>query len=119
MTYRGQEGMYAWILHRISGIAILVFLMAHIVDTSLVAFGPDVYNAVMAIYHNPVARMGEALLIAGVVYHALNGLRVILIDFWDQAMRVQKQLWWGAFALSVALSLPAAYIVLKPVFFGA
>jgi succinate dehydrogenase / fumarate reductase cytochrome b subunit len=119
MIYRGQEGMYAWLLHRISGIAILVFLMAHIVDTALVAFGPDVYNAVMSIYHNPVARVGEALLVAGVIYHALNGLRVILIDFWGEAVRVQRQLWWAAFVLSVLLTLPAAYIMLKPVFFGA
>lgn len=118
MIYRGGEGMLAYYLHRISGVGVFIFLMLHIVDTFLVAFGPDVYNAVMGLYHNPVARVMETILVAGVLYHALNGVRIILFDFWQAGTRYQRVLFWAEMALFFALYLPAAYIMLRPMFVG-
>lgn len=114
MIYRGGEGMLAYYLHRISGIGVFVFLMLHIVDTFLVAFGPDVYNRVIAWYHVPPMRVFQALLIAGVLYHALNGLRIIAIDFWPAGTRYQRAMFWAEVALFLGLYLPAAYLMLRP-----
>ena len=118
MIYRGGEGMLAYYLHRISGIGVFVFLMAHIVDTFLVGFGPDVYNTVTAIYHHPVARVLEVVLVAGLLYHALNGTRVILIDFWGEGTRYQRVLFWTEAVVLCVLFLPAAYLMLRPMFVG-
>jgi len=83
--------MWAWMLHRISGVGVMVFIVFHIVDTWLVGFGPEVYDAVMDIYRHPVFRLGEVALVGALLFHALNGLRVILIDFWPDAALFQKQ----------------------------
>ena len=72
----------AWFGHRISGLGVLLYLFLHIVETSTVLFGPDVYNAAVGIFKNlPRApRRGRAD--GGLRDHALNGLRVIAMDFW-------------------------------------
>ena len=80
--YRGREGMWSWVAHRISGVLLFLFLFAHVLDTALVRVSPDAYNAVMERLQEPVVGLGEAGLVAAVIFHALNGLRIIAVDFW-------------------------------------
>nr|WP_235861617.1 succinate dehydrogenase, cytochrome b556 subunit [Tersicoccus phoenicis] len=93
--YRGREGMWSWVGHRITGVVIFFFLLVHVLDTSLVRVSPDAYNAVIAQYKNPVMALGEAGLVGAIVFHALNGLRIILIDFWKQGTKYQRQMLWS------------------------
>ena len=86
--YRVSWAELAWFGHRISGLGVLLYLFMHIVETSTVLFGPDVYNAAVGIFKNLPARLGEVVLMAALVYHALNGLRVIAMDFWPGAHRL-------------------------------
>jgi len=79
--YRGREGMWSWVLHRITGIAIFFFLLVHVLDTSL----------------------GETVLVAAIVFHALNGLRIILIDVWSKGAQYQKQMFWIVIGLWLVL----------------
>ena len=62
-------------------LGVLLYLFMHIVETSTVLFGPEVYNAAVGIFKNLPARIGEVVLMAALVYHALNGIRVIAMDF--------------------------------------
>src|SRR5258708_30510913 len=78
--YRGDPGMWSWVLHRISGATIFFFLFVHILDTALVRVSPQAYNEVVATYKTPIVGLMEADLVAALLYHALNGIRVILID---------------------------------------
>ena len=78
--YRPREGMAAFLLHRISGLAVLLFLSIHIVDTSTVYFFPEFYEEFLAVYRAPVFMLLEIALVAGVVYHGLNGFRIALFD---------------------------------------
>ena len=48
-VYRGGTGQWSWAFHRITGVAVFLFLLAHIVDTALVGFGPDLYNRVVQV----------------------------------------------------------------------
>jgi succinate dehydrogenase / fumarate reductase cytochrome b subunit len=117
LTYRGREGYWAWVLHRISGLGVLIFLALHILDTMLVGFGPELYDhAIETLYRNPVARVGEVLLVAALLYHAANGLRITATDLWEGAERIQRQLWYGVWALFVLLFVPAAFVMLRPLF---
>lgn len=93
--YRGGVGMWSWVLHRITGIAIFFFLLVHILDTALIRVAPDAYDAVMSTYKNPLMGLGEVVLVGAVAYHAYNGLRIIAVDMWSWATRHQRQLWWG------------------------
>lgn len=92
--YRGREGMWSWVLHRITGIAIFFFLLVHVLDTALIRVSPEAYNAVISQYQTPVMGFGEVILVAGIAYHAFNGLRIILIDFWSKGAKYQRQMFW-------------------------
>src|SRR3546814_39784 len=74
--------MCSWVLHRITGVAIFFFLLVHILDTALIRVSPEAYDAVIGTYKNPVMGIGEVALVGAIAYHAFNGLRIILVDFW-------------------------------------
>ena len=80
--YKGGIGQFSWILHRVTGVAVLLFLFVHILDTSLILLGPEWYNKLIALYRHPLFGLMEIGLFAAVLYHALNGVRILLIDFW-------------------------------------
>lgn len=102
-VYRGNVGMWSWVLHRITGVAIFFFLLVHILDTALVRVSPEAYNAVIGTYKNPIMGLGEVALVAAIGLHALNGLRIILVDFWAWGTKHQKLLQWIALALWIIL----------------
>lgn len=107
--YRGNEGMWSWVLHRITGVAIFFFLLVHVLDTALIRVSPEAYDAVIGTYKNPVMAIGEVVLVAGIVYHAMNGLRIIIVDFWSKGARYQRQLFWvviGVWAVLMAGFVP-------------
>ncbi|MGH9787206.1 MAG: succinate dehydrogenase, cytochrome b556 subunit [Candidatus Acidiferrales bacterium] len=114
--YRGGSGQAAWLLHRLTGLGVLLFLLIHILDTGLVLFGAEVYNKVVSIYTHPLFRVGEVGLAAAVLYHALNGIRITILDFWPELSGKQRELFYGVVALFVLLFLPSAYLMLKPLF---
>ena len=101
--YRGKVGMWSWVLHRITGVAIFFFLLVHVLDTSLVRLSPDAYNAVVSTYKTPVVGLGELGLVAAILYHALNGVRVILIDFWRKGVKYQNVMWWVVVAIAFVI----------------
>ncbi|HMM82709.1 MAG TPA: succinate dehydrogenase, cytochrome b556 subunit [Terrimesophilobacter sp.] len=102
-VYRGDPGMWSWVLHRITGVAIFFFLLVHILDTALVRVSPEAYNAVIGTYKNPIMGLGEVALVAAIGLHALNGLRIILIDFWAWGTKHQRLLQWIVIILWIVL----------------
>lgn len=114
LGYTTETGMLAWALHRITGIGILLFLVVHIADTALIQFGPALYNKVIAVYRLPLFRIGEIFLGGSILFHALNGLRVIIIDFWPSSTVYHKQMFWAVCAVFLATMLPAGYHMLLP-----
>ena len=101
--YRGREGMWSWVAHRITGVAVFLFLLVHVLDTALVRVSPQAYNDVIGTYKNPVMGLGEAGLVAAIVFHALNGVRVVLVDFWAKGPKYQRLMLWVVVGLWVVL----------------
>jgi succinate dehydrogenase / fumarate reductase cytochrome b subunit len=99
--YRGKVGMWSWVLHRITGVAIFFFLLVHVLDTSLVRLSPEAYNAVVSTYKTPLVGLGELGLVAAILFHALNGVRVILIDFWRKGVKYQNVMFWIVVAIAL------------------
>lgn len=95
--------MWSWVLHRITGVAIYFFLLVHILDTSLVRLSPEAYNAVIGAYKTPIMGIGEIGLVAAIGLHALNGLRIILIDFWKLGTKYQRVMFWVVIGLWLVL----------------
>ncbi|WP_258034434.1 succinate dehydrogenase, cytochrome b556 subunit [Microbacterium sp. CJ77] len=107
--YRGREGMWSWVLHRITGVAIFFFLLVHVLDTALIRVSPEAYDAVIGTYKNPIMGIGEVFLVAAIAYHAFNGLRIILIDFWSKGAKYQRQMFWiviGVWVVTMAAFTP-------------
>jgi succinate dehydrogenase / fumarate reductase cytochrome b subunit len=111
LRYRGGEGMLAWAFHRISGVAIWAFLVLHVIDIYLVGAAPDTYDTLLVIYATPIGIMLEWLLGAAVLYHALNGLRIIVIDFWPALTRYHVLLWRLNWLLFLAIGLPVTWVI--------
>jgi succinate dehydrogenase cytochrome b subunit len=113
--YKGRFGQWSWVAHRVTGVAIILFLFAHVVDTALVGWGPTAYNRVVSVYHNPFIRLLELGLVAAVIYHALNGVRIMIIDFWPKANEFNRQLIYGTLGLFGASMIPITFIIVKPI----
>ena len=111
--YRGREGQWSWIAHRVTGVAIILFLFAHIVDTALVGWGPNAYNRVVSVYKNPIVGLLELGLVAAVIYHALNGLRIMAIDFWPKLVERNRQLIYTTMTVYLAGMGPIAVIMIR------
>ncbi|GAA2245404.1 succinate dehydrogenase, cytochrome b556 subunit [Rarobacter faecitabidus] len=107
--YRGREGMWSWVAHRVTGLLLFLFLVVHVLDTALVRISPEAYNAVIGTYKTPILGLGEAGLVAAVVFHAFNGIRIILVDFLAKGPRYQRVMLWivvGLFLVTMAGFLP-------------
>ena len=113
LRYRGSEGMLAWAFHRISGLAIWVFIVLHVFDIRLAGANPKLYGDLLVIYGSAPGRVGEMLLGAALLYHALNGLRIVIMDFWPAMTRYHAVLWRINWAIFAIVGLPVAYVILK------
>lgn len=110
--YRGQEGQIAWIGHRLAGLGTLGFLALHIIDTSAVGFGPAAYDSLVSVYKTLWFRPFEALLAAAVAYHAVNGLKVTLWDFWPRTTDWHRPLNVIGLVLFIVLFAPMAWFMI-------
>jgi len=112
--YQVSWSQLAWLGHRASGLGVLFYLFLHIVETSTVLFGPDAYNAAVGIFRNLPFRLLEILLMAALVYHALNGIRVIAMDFWPGLTVYYRPLVYGVITATIIAMIPLGLIMLRP-----
>lgn len=117
--YRGGAGMLAWAFHRISGIAVWAFILLHVFDIWLAGVNAPLYDELLAIYASAPGRVMETLLGAALLYHALNGLRIVLMDLWPSLTRWHRQVWIASWVIFVVVGIPVAWIILKPIWEGA
>jgi len=111
--YRGDPGVWSWVAHRITGVLTFFFLFAHVLDTALVRVSPNAYDKVIALYKNPLVNVMELGLVGAILYHALNGLRVMLVDFWAKGVRYQRLMLWVIIVVWVVVMIPSAYFMLR------
>jgi succinate dehydrogenase cytochrome b subunit len=114
LGYRGREGMVAWAFHRVSGIAIWAFVVLHVIDIYLVGGNPRQYDELLAFYASVPGRLLEVLLGAALLYHALNGLRIIAIDLWPAMSAYHRQMWWASWVVFFAVGIPGMLLILRP-----
>jgi succinate dehydrogenase / fumarate reductase, cytochrome b subunit len=109
--YKGHEGQYSWLLHRVTGVAIILFLFAHVIDTAVVGWGPEAYNRVVSVYENPVVRLLELGLVAAVVFHSLNGIKIMLIDFFPRLVSHIRVIGIATVVAFFAAMIPITWIM--------
>jgi len=100
-------GMWAWLLFRISGLLLVLYLIAHIIVISTGQFHK--LDALMKDFDNPVLILADLALVVAVLYHALNGVRIILMDF-GVGIKRHKIMFWIAMAVVVACFAVFGYV---------
>ena len=113
-VYRGKSGQWAFLFHRISGFLVFFFLLLHIVDVSLVNVSHELYDEVNELYGNILLRLFECGLLFALLYHSLNGLRIVLVDFFPEGVKDQRPLFWGVVFLTFAAGIPGSLVILWP-----
>ena len=108
LRYRGAIGQWSWALHRLSGLGVVLFLVLHVIDTSWAVFWPELYVEAIATYQSPLFTLGEFGLVAAVVYHAINGLRIIFLDYNPHLWRHQQR--------AARIVIVIVLLILAPVF---
>jgi len=114
-TYRGGPGMIAWALHRVAGVGIVLFLALHIFDIFLMGAGRETFDSLLILYRHPLFRTTEILLLFGLLYHALNGLRLIILDLVPSSARFQTKLWYVQMVIFLVIFIPLAILMFIPV----
>ena len=112
-VYRGRSGQWAFVTHRITGFLVFFFLLLHIVDISLIS-RPSIYDEVHELYGNVMLRLFEVGLLFGLVFHSLNGLRVVMIDFFPGSIRNEKAVLVAVVVLTAVLTALGGFVVMKP-----
>jgi succinate dehydrogenase / fumarate reductase cytochrome b subunit len=99
------------VLHRTSGATIFFFLFVHVLDSAMLRVSPQTYNAVLADYKTPIVGLMEYGLVAAVLFHGLNGIRIILIDFWSEGPRYQRLMLWIIAVVFLLLLVMAGVVI--------
>jgi len=114
MRYRWELGFWAFLLMRISGVALTLYLILHINVLSNLLAGPEKFNELMKTVQSPLFKLFELALLGAVLFHALNGVRVLWIDFGSGALR-HKPWFWAVIVLCVIIFIIGAIPILKTI----
>ena len=114
IKYRGGVGQLSFVLHRLTGLGILLFLVIHVVDTSTVFFFPSIYADAIAVYRSVPFMIGEIFLVFSVIYHGVNGARIAISDLalvknWETKSQNNAAIW--TLVIAIVLWLPVAFIM--------
>ncbi len=115
-AYRGREGHWSFLLHRITGLGTGLFLTIHIVDIAFVYLAPNLFEGAIKLYQSTLFGIGEVFLVFCVFFHGVNGLRIAYLDlFKPRAWTIPRQRGWTRVTLTIALVLwlPAAVVMLR------
>jgi len=110
-----RAGWWAWFLQRLTGVALVGYLFLHILVISTVQAGQDAFDSVLIVLQKPFFVVLDLFLIAAVVYHALNGVRVLLFDL-GIGLKRQAGLFWVCMVLTTILTLVVGYFSLPLIF---
>ena len=108
--YRGGVGMMSWLLHRVSGLVLSAYLLLHIWDLRSAQRGAESFDQALATFQSPFWKVMDLLLLLAVLFHSLNGIRLLLFDA-GMGLRSQRQLFWLAFGLTIAIFVFSAVMV--------
>ena len=113
---RAELHRLAFYAHRITGFAIFAFLCLHILDLATYALSPATYNELHVLYGTAPMRVFESGLLFAILFHTLNGLRLLLVDLADLGVEASRRVLVAVVALTVALGGAGSAVIVAPMF---
>jgi len=109
-NYRKHTGSWAWILHRITGLGLTLYILVHIIALTGLLKGETAFNEEMALFRSSIFLFFEWILGALVMFHALNGIRIVLVDLGNGA-RYHKQVLRFVYVLGIIMVAGMGYLI--------
>lgn len=106
--------MVAWLLHRLTGLALVLYLAVHIMGLRSLS-EPAAFEAYITVYRSHLFKVAEVMLLGSVAFHAFNGVRILLQDLFFRSER-QRVLFYAVLALTVTVTLAGGLPILFPYF---
>jgi succinate dehydrogenase / fumarate reductase cytochrome b subunit len=97
-----RTGTAAWILQRLSGLFLTLYLVTHLIVIGTVVRGEGSFDSMLSKFESTPFLVLDAGLVGIVAFHGLNGARLILLDF-AVGLRYQKALFWASFVIAVGV----------------
>lgn len=118
LRYRGQGPMWAFILHRLSGIGIVLFVGLHVLAAYFLSqpWGVDAGIVINTIYEHGLF---QAFIFFCALFHAINGLRIVVMDLWPALLVYQREAIWMEWAIFLPTYGLALFIILRDSLGGA
>ena len=110
LSYKKDQGSWAWIFHRVSGIALIAYLFLHVYSLSTLTQGKEAFEHKMQAFLSPPFLIAEWVLFIIVLFHSLNGIRIVIVD-WAEGARYHKQLYKLSWITGIILFLAMGYIM--------
>ena len=105
-------GSWAWILHRLSGLALIFYLCLHIWIINTLTLGAKQFNQVMTFLNSPLFKYLEVGLWGVILFHAFNGVRILIVDFFKGSL-VHKQLFYILISIAALMWAIGGYIIIS------
>ena len=116
VRYKGGGPMLAWGLHRISGLGMIIFISLHVVASFFTQqMGSDWAININIIYESPYFQL---LIVFTVLFHGLNGMRIIILDLWPKMLRYQREMTWLQWLIFIPIYSLTIFIMLQRVLAG-
>lgn len=115
LRYRGAIGQWSWVLHRVTGLGVVLFLALHVVGVAFAFYAPGLWEKEIFIYQSPLFTIGEFGLVACVFYHAYNGLRIAILDNNPRLWKYQKNAMYFVLGATVVTLVPVFVLMFSHV----
>ncbi|MCX7724348.1 MAG: succinate dehydrogenase, cytochrome b556 subunit [Thermodesulfovibrio sp.] len=110
MRYKWHTGSLVWLLHRITGVLLTFYLIAHIFVLSHLR-NPEEYNKIMALMKNPFIKFAELILFAVILIHVFAGIRITLLEMGVSTKYQKSMAYFSAFLVGLVWIVGAFYFL--------
>ncbi|MBM3151507.1 MAG: hypothetical protein FJZ96_04760 [Chloroflexi bacterium] len=107
LRYQGKGPMLTYILHRIGGLGIVIFVATHILSSYL---GGDVGGFLNAVYEHWIFQI---VIFFCALFHAINGLRIVILDLWPKLIEHQREAIWLEWMVFIPVYGIAALVIVQ------
>ncbi|MBM3145686.1 MAG: hypothetical protein FJ010_12115 [Chloroflexi bacterium] len=116
LRYKGGGPMLAWILHRITGLGMIVFVSLHVISSFFTQeMGSDWAIAINTVYESIYFQF---FIVFCVLYHGINGIRIIILDLWPRMLQYQKEMTWLQWLVFVPIYGLTIFIMIQKLITG-
>lgn len=104
-------GFISFVLRRFTGVALVIYLFIHMWVIGSAIQGPEAFNARLDTVQTPFFKLAEIALLAAVVYHAFDGIRLLIVHYF-KVTEYRKSLFYAVFAISAILTIAGGIPIL-------